>query len=42
MVDFSKLKSWEFDPDKSNGSLSDEIWSVNMIAVAAAESTRYI
>ena len=40
LVDFYKLKHWEFDPEKSEGSLSDEIWSVNMIALTLAEATR--
>ena len=41
LVDFYKLKHWEFDPEKSEGSLSDEIWSVNMIALTLAEATRF-
>ena len=41
LVEFNKLKHWEFDPEKSEGSLSDEIWSVNMIALTLAEATRY-
>ena len=40
LVDFYKLKHWEFYPEKSEGSLSDEIWSVNMIALTLAEATR--
>ena len=42
LLEFNKLKHWEFDPEKSQGSLSDEIWSVNMIALSLAEATRYI
>jgi hypothetical protein len=30
-----------FMPDLSNGSLEDEIYTINMIAVSAAESTRW-
>ena len=41
VVDFNKLKHWEFDPERSEGSLSDEIWSVNMILLSIAEAVRY-
>ena len=41
VVDFYKLKRWEFDPERSEGSLSDEIWSVNMILLSIAEAIRY-
>ena len=41
MVDFRWNKTWVFDPALSNGSLDDEIWTVNMIAVSAAEGTRW-
>ena len=40
VIDFYKLKHWEFDPEKSEGSLSDEIWSVNMVALSIAEAAR--
>ena len=35
------MKSWEFDEERSNGSLSDEIFTLNMVAVQAAEATRW-
>ena len=41
VVDFYKLKRWEFDPERSEGSLSDDIWSVNMILLSIAEAIRY-
>jgi len=41
LVDFYQMKYWIFNPERSNGDLSDEIWTLNMIAVAAAESTRW-
>ena len=40
LVDFNQMKYWVFDPENSGGDLSDEIWTLNMIAVSAAESTR--
>ena len=40
LVDFNQMKYWVFDPKNSGGDLSDEIWTLNMIAVSAAESTR--
>ena len=40
-VDFYQIKSWEFRPELSGGSLEDEIYTPNMIAIAAAESTRW-
>ena len=40
LVDFLQMKYWLFDPERSNGDLTDEIWTLNMIAVSAAESTR--
>jgi len=41
LVDFKWKKTWFFDPALSNGSLDDEIWTLNVIAVSAAESTRW-
>ena len=41
LVDFNQMKYWVFDPENSGGDLSDEIWTLNMIAVSAAESTRW-
>jgi CD36 family len=40
-VDFYQVKTWEFRPEMSNGSLDDEIYTINIIALAAAESTRW-
>ena len=34
-------KFWHFEPEKSVGSLDDEIYTLNMIAVAASDATRY-
>ena len=34
-------KSWLFEPSKSSGSLDDEIFTINMIAYAMAELSRY-
>ena len=41
LVDFLQKKSWFFEPDLSNGTLDDEIWTLNMIAVSAAEACRW-
>ena len=41
LLDFKWKKTWFFDPALSNGSLDDEIWTLNMIAVSVAESTRW-
>jgi len=41
LVDFKSLKTWYFEPDMSNGTLDDEIWTLNMIAISAAEATRW-
>jgi len=40
-VDFRQKKTWYFEPEKSNGTLDDEIWTLNMIAISAAEATRW-
>ena len=40
-VDYYQVKSWDFRPELSGGSLEDEIYMPNMIAIAAAESTRW-
>ena len=40
-VDFYQIKTWEFKPELSGGSLDDEIYTINIIALAAAESTRW-
>jgi len=40
-VDFFTRKSWEFEPSMSTGSLDDEIYTLNMIALSAAEFTRW-
>jgi hypothetical protein len=40
-VNFYQIKTWEFQPQLSAGSLDDEIYTINMIAIAAAESTRW-
>ena len=34
-------KTWFFEPSKSSGSLEDEIFTINMIAFALAEFSRY-
>ena len=34
-------KFWYFDAEKSSGSLDDEIFTLNMVAVAASDATRY-
>ena len=39
-IDFYQKKYWIYDEKKSNGSLDDWIWTLNMIAVQAAEATR--
>ena len=41
LVDFFQRKTWFFEPELSNGTLDDEIWTLNMIAVSAAEATRW-
>ena len=40
-VQYMQKKFWHFDAEKSNGSLDDEIYTLNMIAVAASDATRY-
>ena len=40
-VQYMQKKFWHFDAEKSNGSLEDEIYTLNMIAVAASDATRY-
>ena len=40
-VQYMQKKFWHFDAEKSNGSLDDEIFTLNMIAVAASDATRY-
>ena len=40
LLDFYKLKHWEFDPQQSQGDLHDEIWSVNMIVLTPSEAVR--
>lgn len=40
-VTFRQKKFWYFEEDLSNGSLDDEIYTINIIAVAAAEGTRW-
>ena len=35
------MKYWTFDEGRSQGSLEDEIWTLNMVAVQAAEATRW-
>ena len=41
MVDYNLKKTWQFEPDRSAGSLDDEIWTLNMVAVSASEQTRW-
>ena len=41
LVDFLQTKYWVFDEERSNGSLDDEIFTLNMVAVQAAEATRW-
>merc|ERR1711970_88320 len=41
LVKFKQKKTWFFEPELSNGTLDDEIWTLNMIAVSAAEGTRW-
>ena len=40
-VQYRQKKFWYFDAEKSKGSLDDEIYTLNMIAVAASDATRY-
>ncbi len=40
-VDFYQIKTWFFQEDLSNGTLDDEIYTLNVIALSAAESTRW-
>jgi len=40
-VDFYQKKYWTFDEERSDGTLDDEIWTLNMVAVQAAEATRW-
>ena len=40
-VQYRQKKFWYFDAERSNGSLDDEIYTLNMIAVAASDATRY-
>ena len=40
-VDFNQIKTWFFDQSLSNGTLEDEIYTLNAIALSAAESTRW-
>ena len=40
-VQFRQKKFWYFEEDLSSGSLDDEIWTLNLIAVSAADGTRW-
>ena len=40
-VQYMQKKFWYFDAEKSSGSLDDEIFTLNMVAVAASDATRY-
>merc|ERR1712156_546597 len=40
-VQYMQKKFWYFDEEKSSGSLDDEIFTLNMVAVAASDGTRY-
>ena len=40
-VQYRQKKFWYFDAERSIGSLDDEIYTLNMIAVAASDATRY-
>ena len=40
-VQYMQKKFWYFDAEKSSGSLDDEIFTLNMVAVAASDGTRY-
>ena len=40
-VQYMQKKFWYFDAGKSSGSLDDEIYTLNMVAVAASDATRY-
>merc|ERR1712156_832550 len=40
-VQYMQKKFWYFDEEKSSGSLDDEIFTLNMVAVAASDATRY-
>ncbi|KAK0075820.1 hypothetical protein PV325_006271, partial [Microctonus aethiopoides] len=40
-VSFDQRKFWYFDPEKSNGKLSDKIVHLNVVAVSAAHKVRY-
>ena len=40
-VQYMQKKFWYFDAEKSSGSLDDEIYTLNMVAVAASDATRY-
>jgi hypothetical protein len=40
-MDFYQVKTWEFKPEMSVGVLYDEIYTINIIALSAAESTRW-
>ena len=39
-INYYQKKYWIYDEEKSNGTLDDWIWTLNMIAVQAAEATR--
>ena len=41
LVNYRQKKIWNFEPEMSNGTLDDEIWTLNMIAISAAEATRW-
>ena len=41
LVNYFQMKYWTFDEERSSGSLSDEIYTLNMIAVQSAEATRW-
>ena len=41
LVNYFQMKYWTFDEARSSGSLSDEIYTLNMIAVQSAEATRW-
>ena len=40
-VQYMQKKFWYFDAGRSSGSLDDEIYTLNMVAVAASDATRY-
>jgi hypothetical protein len=40
-VTFQQVRKWHFDPDRSNGTLRDEITNINAIALVSNSSAHF-